>query len=147
MIRATGLAILIEDMEHLIEDYCIQVQIAQQGALSGMLDHEFDRLMQAHHASAVPLPVLKREQERIQSELDTTNRRIEAHHGDYVNVLTLAHNSKKARTETINDGKGSSLVCTVELRGFEPLASSMPWKRATNCAIAPTCSSLRTRKS
>ena len=25
----------------------------------------------------------------------------------------------------------------VELRGFEPLASSMPWKRATNCAIAP----------
>ena len=28
-------------------------------------------------------------------------------------------------------------LCLVELRGFEPLASSMPWKRATNCAIAP----------
>src|SRR5690606_25246687 len=27
----------------------------------------------------------------------------------------------------------------VELRGFEPLTSSMPWKRATNCAIAPRC--------
>ena len=26
----------------------------------------------------------------------------------------------------------------VELRGFEPLTSSMPWKRATNCAIAPS---------
>ena len=26
---------------------------------------------------------------------------------------------------------------TVELRGFEPLTSSMPWKRATNCAKAP----------
>ena len=25
----------------------------------------------------------------------------------------------------------------VEVRGFEPLASSMPWKRATNCAIPP----------
>ena len=25
----------------------------------------------------------------------------------------------------------------VELRGFEPLTSSMPWKRATNCAKAP----------
>lgn len=25
----------------------------------------------------------------------------------------------------------------VELTGFEPVASSMPWKRATNCAIAP----------
>ena len=30
----------------------------------------------------------------------------------------------------------------VELTGFEPVASSMPWKRATNCAIAPA--SLRT---
>ena len=28
-------------------------------------------------------------------------------------------------------------VLVVELRGFEPLTSSMPWKRATNCAIAP----------
>ena len=27
----------------------------------------------------------------------------------------------------------------VELRGFEPLTSSMPWKRATNCAKAPRC--------
>jgi site-specific DNA recombinase len=26
---------------------------------------------------------------------------------------------------------------TVELRGLEPLTSSMPWKRATNCAKAP----------
>ena len=26
---------------------------------------------------------------------------------------------------------------TVELGGFEPPTSSMPWKRATNCAIAP----------
>lgn len=25
----------------------------------------------------------------------------------------------------------------VELTGFEPVTSSMPWKRATNCAIAP----------
>lgn len=27
----------------------------------------------------------------------------------------------------------------VELRGFEPLTSSMPWKRATSCAKAPRC--------
>jgi len=25
----------------------------------------------------------------------------------------------------------------VEIRGIEPLTSSMPWKRATNCAISP----------
>ncbi len=30
----------------------------------------------------------------------------------------------------------------VELRGFEPLTSSMPWKRATNCAIAPQAPNL-----
>ena len=29
------------------------------------------------------------------------------------------------------------MTLLVELRGFEPLTSSMPWKRATNCAIAP----------
>ena len=32
---------------------------------------------------------------------------------------------------------GSNVTLLVELRGFEPLTSSMPWKRATNCAIAP----------
>ena len=32
---------------------------------------------------------------------------------------------------------GSKITLLVELRGFEPLTSSMPWKRATNCAIAP----------
>ena len=35
----------------------------------------------------------------------------------------------------VGDVSCKSLV--VELRGFEPLTSSMPWKRATNCAIAP----------
>ena len=34
---------------------------------------------------------------------------------------------------------------TVELRGFEPLTSSMPWKRATNCAKAPCGSRGRDR--
>ncbi|GAA2182248.1 hypothetical protein GCM10009785_20590 [Brooklawnia cerclae] len=33
--------------------------------------------------------------------------------------------------------RSSTTSAIVELRGFEPLASSMPWKRATNCAIAP----------
>jgi hypothetical protein len=33
--------------------------------------------------------------------------------------------------------EGAERVHVVELRGFEPLTSSMPWKRATNCAIAP----------
>ena len=106
-------AILIEDVEKLIEDYYTRVQIgpAQRDALSGMLHHEFDRLMaaetdelerlttrrdrleheqdrlmQAHYADAIPLPVLKREQDRILGELDRLNRRIDAHHGDYADA-------------------------------------------------------------
>ena len=46
----------------------------------------------------------------------------------YNNIILAAHASKLAVL----------LVFVVELRGFEPLASSMPWKRATNCAIAPS---------
>ncbi len=38
---------------------------------------------------------------------------------------------------TSSDVSGSSTSDWVEHRGFEPLTSSMPWKRATNCANAP----------
>lgn len=41
--------------------------------------------------------------------------------------------------------RGSTTSEIVELRGFEPLTSSMPWKRATNCAIAPGCPDLAAR--
>jgi site-specific DNA recombinase len=34
-------------------------------------------------------------------------------------------------------GKGSSKPVMVELRGFEPLTPSMPWRCATSCATAP----------
>ena len=54
------------------------------------------------------------------------------------NALTWAADTNKARTSTnIDDGLGSSLVRGVELRGFEPLTLSMPWRCATSCAIAP----------
>lgn len=109
----TRQAMLIEDVEKLVEDYYTRVQItpAQQDALAGMLHHEFDRLMaaeteelerlttnrdrleseqdrlmQAHYADAIPLSVLKREQDRIVAELDQVTRRIDAHYGDYADA-------------------------------------------------------------
>nr|WP_300141296.1 recombinase family protein [Propionicimonas sp.] len=109
----TRQAMLIEDVEKLVEDYYTRVQIthAQQDALAGMLHHEFDRLMaaeteelerlttnrdrleseqdrlmQAHYADAIPLTVLKREQDRIVAELDQVTRRIDAHFGDYADA-------------------------------------------------------------
>ncbi len=109
----TRQAMLIEDVEKLVEDYYTRVQItpAQQDALAGRLHHEFDRLMaaeteelerlttnrnrleseqdrlmQAHYADAIPLSVLKREQDRIVAELDQVTRRIDAHFGDYADA-------------------------------------------------------------
>ena len=56
---------------------------------------------------------------------------------------TIVHEvtgSKEAKREhtTTSDVACSRRTLWVELRGFEPLTSSMPWKRATNCAIAPS---------
>ncbi|SBT28689.1 Recombinase [Propionibacterium freudenreichii] len=105
--------ILIEDVEHLIEEYYGRIQItpAMRQNLAGMLHHEFDRLMsaeadelghltatrdrleneqvrllQAHYADAIPLNLLKREQDRILAELDQVTRRIDAHHGEYTDA-------------------------------------------------------------
>ena len=50
------------------------------------LEQEQDRLMQAHYADAIPLSVLKREQDRITGELDKVTRRIDAHYGDYADA-------------------------------------------------------------
>ena len=86
-------------------------RFTQQDALAGMLHHEFDRLMaaeteelerltanrdrlegeqdrlmQAHYADAIPLSVLKREQDRIVAELNQVTRRIDAHFGDYADA-------------------------------------------------------------
>lgn len=97
----------------MIEDYYQRVQLApaRREALGGMLHHEFDRLMsaeadelaqltanrdrleheqdrlmQAHYADAIPLAVLKREQDRIAGELDQVNRHLDAHHGEYTDA-------------------------------------------------------------
>ena len=45
--------------------------------------------------------------------------------------ITVAHAIKKI------DIRNRMSTFSVELGGFEPPTSSMPWKRATNCAIAP----------
>lgn len=50
------------------------------------LKHEQDRLLQAHYADAIPLSVLKREQDRILGELDQVERRLDAHHGEYTDA-------------------------------------------------------------
>ncbi|MDR1449593.1 MAG: recombinase family protein [Propionibacteriaceae bacterium] len=103
-------AMLIDDVERLIESFYETIQVSGQTRqnVAEMLHAEFDRLMasetkglarlatdrdrlddermkllQAHYAGAVPLDLLKREQDRISAELETINNRITAHPDEY----------------------------------------------------------------
>ena len=79
----TRQAILIEDVEHLIEDDYQRVQLtpARREALGGMLHHEFDRLMSAEADELAQLTAnrdrLEHEQDRLmQAHYDDANRRL-----------------------------------------------------------------------
>lgn len=61
-------------------------ELGQLTAHRDRLEHEQDRLLQAHYAEAIPLSVLKREQDRILGELDQVTRRIDAHYGEYTDA-------------------------------------------------------------
>ena len=101
---------LIEHVERLVEQFYDHVQISAETklALSSMLHARFDemmsegaaeladlatrrtqlegeqeKLLRAHYAGAVPLELLKREQDRITASLETIQNRIDAHHGEY----------------------------------------------------------------
>ena len=109
----TRQAMLIEDVERLIEEYYTTVQVSAQTRqdVAGMLHAEFDRLMacetkeldrlvkergelererfklmQAHYADAVPLDMLKSEQDRISAALERINFRIAAHDNKYADA-------------------------------------------------------------
>ncbi|MDI9591415.1 MAG: recombinase zinc beta ribbon domain-containing protein, partial [Acidobacteriota bacterium] len=106
----TRQAMLIERVERLVEQFYDHVQISAETklALSSMLHARFDemmsegaaeltdlatrraqledeqeKLLRAHYAGAVPLELLKREQDRITASLETIQNRIDAHHGEY----------------------------------------------------------------
>ncbi len=109
----TRQAMLIERVERLVERSYETVQIDPETrqALSGMLHARFDQMMaegageladlaarrtrledeqrkllQAHYAGAVPLGLLKREQDRITGSLETIEHRLAAHHGHYADA-------------------------------------------------------------
>ncbi len=159
------------------------------------LEAEQVKLLQAHYADAIPIDLLKTEQDRIRGSLTNLNTRLDNLDSTYDrartgldDILDLLHDlaglylrSKPAERRTLNralftkiiidddtratiipagaaatilkatsadpeddrtlphidPGQGSNFDTYVELRGFEPLTFSMPWRRATNCAIAP----------
>ena len=109
----TRQAMLIEDVERLIERFYTRIQIPAETrqALSGMVHAKFDQMMsegaaelaelavrrtelegeqtkllQAHYAGAIPLDLLKREQDRITASLETIDFRVRAHNGEYADA-------------------------------------------------------------
>ena len=169
-----------------------------------LLDGERLKLIQAHYAGAVPLDLLKSEQDRIRREMDSITEQIHLTESDFDRIaanldraLNLAGNVERAylfatpsvrrlynqlmftklliedgdvagaefaepfaslmvhdlverirdsatpsTDSDLEDGKstnpglvkdrGSNQGTLVELRGIEPLTSSMPWKRSAN---------------
>ena len=109
----TRQAMLIEEVERLIEGHyeTVQVSAATRQAVAEHLHDQFDQLMasesdaladltkerarleeervkllQAHYAGAIPLDLLKKEQDRITAYLETITNRIDAHHDEYADA-------------------------------------------------------------
>lgn len=106
----TRQAILIEDVERLVEKYYESIQISgeMRQSLAGMVHAEFDHLLaedsgeleslakersgleeerlvvlRAHYSGAISLEPLKEEQMRIEARLDDIKGRLSAHHDEY----------------------------------------------------------------
>ena len=58
-------------------------KLADLATRRAQLEDEQEKQLRAHYAGAVPLELLKREQDRITASLETIQNRIDAHHGEY----------------------------------------------------------------
>jgi site-specific DNA recombinase len=118
--ECTRKAVLISVVEELIEDFYVDVQIgpelrrdiedtlfrdlaqtrvraeAEERDLTAQqqrLIHERTKLLQAHYAGAIPLDLLKTEQDRITGQLEVVQARLTASHAEYDRI---EQNLKKA---------------------------------------------------
>ena len=118
----TRQAMLIEQVERLIESFYAKLQIDPETieAASAMIHARFDemmaegaveladlasrrtqlggeqqKLLQTHYAGAIPLDLLKKEQDRITASLETIEYRIAAHHGHYADARENLDDSLK----------------------------------------------------
>ena len=120
--ECTRQAMLIEDVERLIEKYyeMIEVSPGMRQDLAGKIHADFDllmanetkelsrltserdrlddermKLLQAHYAGTVPIDLLKQEQDRIADQIGDIQHRIEAHHDEYASARANLDDSLK----------------------------------------------------
>ena len=58
-------------------------ELADLASRTTQLEGEQQKLLQAHYGGAIPLDLLKREQDRITASLETIEHRMTPHHGHY----------------------------------------------------------------
>ena len=74
------------DLDHEISDLTAQRR---------KLEDESDKVLEAHFADAIDLATLKRHQDRIRAGLTDIERRLTAHHTEYVGAREFLHDSLK----------------------------------------------------
>ena len=117
---------------HLNQTFYERFYLDDNGVSSGVLNPPFDELHRAARdhtptwLAPVPVPWAQatKKDSRDAEALDRRHER------------SFLRTEEHARTGVLSV-TGSSTDSLVELRGFEPLASSMRTRRATNCATAP----------
>lgn len=72
--------------------------------------------------------------EALQAARELAERRVEAENAEPPDSIESGGSDYLGSCHP----RGSSKNALVELRGFEPLTPSMPWRCATNCATAPS---------
>jgi site-specific DNA recombinase len=139
-----------EDFETLKEASGRERQLLDQQRIT--LTAQRQKLHDAHYTTAIPLDLLKTEQDRIASQLTRIQGQLDTAASDFdrakqllAETLDLARDCDAAYLEAddptrrlFNQAFFTKIyIDEVELRGFEPLAFSLRTRRATNCATAP----------
>ena len=91
-------------------------ELADLAARRTRLEDGQRKLLQAHYAGAVPLELLKREQDRIAGSLETIEYRLAAHHGNYTDAR-------------------ANLDDSLRLLAMSVTSTPMPMMRTVGCVI------------
>ena len=73
-------------------------ELADLASRRTQLEGEQQKLRQAHYAGAIPLDLLKREQDRITASLETIEYRITAHHGHHADAPAAVNQHDQGHT-------------------------------------------------
>ncbi len=162
----TRQAILVSAVERLVEDHYKNIELSPEAsdALAGMIEDIFERinieseterrdlnrqaerledeqmkLLQAHYAGAIPIPLLKKEQDRIGEHLEQINRRLNAYQADYAEAKTKLRAYLKLATNThasTPPATSTTAGCSTKRSSpRSPSPNAIPWSPSTRVSM------------